>query len=379
MLGYTFSLAFRGLSTYRWNNFPRVEQVTATDNVAFSLHVAYLVARLYEAETGTKVDIGYLYRRALYSSFSTFLHSDISNEVKQMVKAKNPEIYQKLSDVAYDRLLSWDLPDFMERDVQRYRRPDPSKVLEERIYQFSKNWVSYQEAFASNFVYFRSFERPLDAIRERYLQSEYADLRPLLRLDPVEHGESERYLIAIRRLQSSFRWNHMRRTNPVSVMSHLFFIFFISYVIGNVEGLSEDETTDMMTTALYHDIPEAITGDVITPTKKSVPGFEDLLSEIEEEMLDEYLIEHIRHQPFAAELKKRMLFPWECAHGDLVKLADVFSALFEAKIEVANSVEFDHVYRKIRKALHKYSNVSVNYLFRFGVDPFEENLEEVLK
>ncbi len=134
-----------------------------------------------------------------------------------------------------------------------------------------------------------------------------------------------------------------------------------------------------MTTALYHDIPEAITGDVITPTKKSVPGFEELLSEIEEEMLDEYLIEHIRHQPFAAELKKRMLFPWECEHGNLVKLADVFSALFEAKIEVANSVEFDHVYRKIRKALHKFPNPSVNFLFRFGVDPFEENLEEVLK
>lgn len=379
MLGYTISLAFRGLSTYRWNNFPRVEQVTATDNVAFSLHVAYLVARLYEAETGKKVDIGYLYRRALYSSFSTFLHSDISNEVKQMVKVKNPDIYQKLSDVAYDRLLSWDLPDFMERDVNAYRRPNPEKTLEERIYQFSKNWVSYQEAFASNFVYFRSFERPLDAIRERYLSPDYAELRPLLKLDPVEHGESERYLIAIRRLQSSFRWNHMRRTHPVSVMSHLFFIFFISYVIGNVEGLGEDQVTDMMTTALYHDIPEAITGDVITPTKKSVPGFEELLSEIEEEMLDEYLIEHIRHQPFAAELKKRMLFPWECEHGNLVKLADVFSALFEAKIEVANSVEFDHVYRKIRKALHKFPNLSVNFLFRFGVDPFEENLEEVLK
>lgn len=379
MLGYTFSLAFRGLSTYRWNNFPRVEQVTATDNVAFSLHVVYLVARLYEAETGVTPDIGYLYRRALYSSFSTFLHSDISNEVKQMVKAKNPAIHQKLSDVAYDRLLAWDLPDFMERDVNAFRRPDPSKALEEKIFQFSKNWVSYQEAFTSNFVYFRAYERPLADIRARYLSPEYAELRPLLALDPVEHGESERYLLTIRRLQSSFRWNHMRRTNPVSVMSHLFFIFFITYVIGNVEGLSDEEVTDMMTTALYHDIPEAITGDVITPTKKSVPGFEELLSEIEEEMLDEYLIEHIRSKPFAAELKKRMLFPWDCDHGNLVKLADVFSALFEAKIEVPNSAEFDHVYRKIRKALHKFPNPSVNYLFRYGVDPFEENLEEILK
>lgn len=379
MLGYAFSLAFRGLSTYRWNNFPRVEQVTATDNVAFSLHVAYFVARAYEAETGKLPDIGYLYRRALYSSFSTFIHSDISNEVKQAVKVKNPEIYQKLSDVAYDRLLSWDLPEFMKGDIARFRRPDPSKALEERIYQFSKNWVSYQEAYASNFVYFRSYERPLSDIRERYLSREYAELRKFLSLDPVDHGENERYLLSIRRLQSSFRWNHMRRTHPVSVMSHLFFIFFIAYVIGNAEGLSEEETTDIMTTALYHDIPEAITGDVITPTKKSVEGFEELLSQIEEEMLDEYLIEHIRSKPFAAELKERMLNPWNCAHGNLVKLADIFSALLEAKIEVPNSAEFAHVYRKIRRNLHKFENPSVNYLFRNAIDPFEENLEEILK
>lgn len=379
MLGYTVSLAFRGLSTYRWNNFPRVEQVTVTDNVAFSLHVAHLVALLHEAETGVKADMGYLFRRALYSSFSTFLHSDISNEVKQHVKRKDPEVYRKLSDVPYDRLLAWDLPDFMRRDIESYRRPNPEKELEERIYQFSKNWVSYQEAFTSNFVYFRAFERPMADIRERYLSAEYADLRKCLALDPVDHAESERYLLAVRRLQSSFRWNHMRRTHPVSVMSHLFFVFFFAYVIGNVEGLDEDAVTDMMVTALYHDIPEAITGDVITPTKKSVPGFEELLCEIEEEMIDEYLIEHLRGKPFAAELKRRMLHPWGCEHGKLVKLADIFSALFEAKIEVANSVEFDHVYRKVRKNLHKNESPTVDYLFRYAVDPFEENLEEVIK
>ena len=248
-----------------------MEQVTATDNIAFSLHVAYFVARLYEADTGNRVDVGYLYRRALYSSFSTFIHSDISNEVKIAVKAKSPEIYQKLSDVAYDRLLAWDLPDFMRTDIEKFRKPSPEKALEERIYQFSKNWVSYQEAYASNFVYFKSYDRPLSNIRDRYLAPEYAELRKLIALDPVDHSESERYLLSIRRLQSSFRWNHMRRTHPVSVMSHLFFIFFITYVIGNVEGLKDDEVTDMMTTALYHDLPEAFTGDVITPTKKSVP------------------------------------------------------------------------------------------------------------
>lgn len=379
MIGHTLSLAFRGLSTYRWNNFPRVEHVTATDNVAFCLHVAHFVALEHEARTGEKADLGYLYRRALFSSFSTFIHSDISSEVKLLVKAKNPDIYQKLSDVAYDRLLAWELPEFVKDDMRAHRAPNPNKALEERIYQFSKHWVAYQEAYVNNFVYFHAFEAPLSDIRDRYLSSEYEALRECLALDPADHGSNERYLMSVRRLQSSFRWNRMRRSHPVSVMSHLFFIFYISYLIGNIEGLSPESVTDMMTTALFHDIPEAITGDVITPTKRAVPGFEELLSEIEEAMLEEYLLTHLKGKPYSDDLKRRMLAPWDCSNGGLVKLSDIFSALFEAKIESSHNQEFAHVYRKIKRSLHNYDYRSVDFLFRNAVDPFEENLEEIIR
>lgn len=75
----------------------------------------------------------------------------------------------------------------------------------------------------------------------------------------------------IHRLASSFRWNQSRRTVPVSVLSHTYLITYITYLIGLSEDFSDEDITDMMLTALYHDIPEAITGDVITPTKKAIP------------------------------------------------------------------------------------------------------------
>jgi putative hydrolase of HD superfamily len=216
-------------------------------------------------------------------------------------------------------------------------------------------------------------------MRERCLE-EYPEFLEYLKLDASEHSQNEKFLLSVRRLQSSFRWNRMRRQYPVSVMSHLFFIFFLSYIIGNVEEKTPSEVTDMMKTALYHDIPEAITGDIITPTKKSVAGFEELIAEVEVEMLDEYLLDFIRERSFFADLRKRMLEPWSCKNGDLVKLADVFSALFEAKIEGTANHEFAEVYRRVRRDLHKkFGRPSVDFLFRNGVDPFEENLEEILK
>jgi len=43
-----------------------------------------------------------------------------------------------------------------------------------------------------------------------------------------------------------------------------------------------------MLRTIYHDIPEFITGDIITPTKKAIPGFTDILEKVEEKMMDDY-------------------------------------------------------------------------------------------
>ena len=60
-----------------------------------------------------------------------------------------------------------------------------------------------------------------------------------------------------------------------------------------------------------------------------------------------------------------MIDPWEQPDGKLVKLADHFSALFEAKIEASVDVEFDKIYKKIKKSLHTSPYISTDYLFKF--------------
>jgi putative hydrolase of HD superfamily len=50
-------------------------------------------------------------------------------------------------------------------------------------------------------------------------------------------------------------------------------VAYLSYIIGmtgNNAG-EDNDITDMMMRAIYHDVPEVITGDIITPTKKAVP------------------------------------------------------------------------------------------------------------
>jgi hypothetical protein len=103
---------------YRWNNFPRTEQVSANDHIAFSLHIAILLASIIEEEKGIKYDRDYIFRKVFFSSFSTFIHSDISSEVKDQIKEKNPTIYAELENIVYNMLQSWKLPDWMKADMK---------------------------------------------------------------------------------------------------------------------------------------------------------------------------------------------------------------------------------------------------------------------
>jgi len=68
-----------------------------------------------------------------------------------------------------------------------------------------------------------------------------------------------------------------------------------------------------MLRTIYHDIPEAITGDIITPTKKAVPGFVEVLEKVEIKMMDDYIFSYV-DEDYKKEVSNYMLYPFD---GDL--------------------------------------------------------------
>ena len=119
-------------------------------------------------------------------------------------------------------------------------------------------------------------------------------------------------------------------------------------MIAREKWLDDDTMTDMVLTALLHDIPEAITWDIITPTKKSVPWLEEIIEEVERDMVHEELISCIAEYDFRKIYERKMLSPWKEPHGDLVKQADRESALHEARIEAPYSEDFQKVYENLQ-------------------------------
>jgi len=120
----------------------------------------------------------------------------------------------------------------------------------------------------------------------------------------------------------------------------------------------------MMMRAIYHDVPEVITGDIITPTKKAVPGFVELLEEVEKTMMDDYLFGYISPE-YKSYIAPYILSPFDDEIGKRVKYADIFSALIEAKVEDKQGNTFFHEkYQTILAHIANLSHPWVEFLLR---------------
>ena len=132
---------------------------------------------------------------------------------------------------------------------------------------------------------------------------------------------------------------------------------------------------DMLTLlqkAIYHDIPEAITWDVIAPTKRAVPGFAEALEKVEISMMDEFLFSCVESD-YKKQVYGFMLEPFEWETWKLVKFADIISSLFEAKVEVNHwSQNFIDVYRWIKQKVNTFDSLAVNYILKHWIDGFDD-------
>ncbi len=274
MISSLASFLLRGLSIYRWSNFPRVEKPTALDHGAFSLHVSFLVADMVEEKRGVKDVFNRLdlFKRSLFSVFFSCAYSDVSSDVKQSIKKMRPDLYATLCKKMHSSVLSWNLPKNVHEEFTEFANYLESKherSQEADLYSYGKLVSAYYEALFNARVYPEVYGGPLEAILLRLAEPRFAEFRTVL--DVTKDTPSVRFLLSVRRLESAFRWNRLRRSYPISVMSHLFIVATLSYLLFRIEGKSDADVTEAILRSLYHDVPEAITGDIVTPTKKAAP------------------------------------------------------------------------------------------------------------
>lgn len=365
----------RWLSMKRWNNFPRIEDVSHMDNVWYVLHIALFLSYL-EEKNGKRVDREFLIKRIIFNSFSYLLISDINSWTREYIKQINENIFSQIEKIGYDFILSMDAPESIKNDIRETLYNDSDKKLELLIISVAKKYAWLNECLVNHKIYSDIYEVPLDQINS-FLYTKRSELKSLDLLLSSENYK--RYLSHIRRLNHSMRWSGQTRIFPISVMSHLVVITFISYVLWKIENEngSNLDLKELMLKSIYHDIPEAITWDIITPTKKSVAWFEHVLEQVEIKMMDDYIFSYV-DSDYKESVSKYMLTPFEWELWKIAKYADTFSALLEAKVERNYGWKnYSEIYRNIKKRVNKIELKSMDYMLKNVIDSFDEKIDDV--
>lgn len=253
---------------------------------------------------------------------------------------------------------------------------DNEKKLELLIIKASRKYASFKECEINSKIYKEIYEVPYNWILKDINEIK-KDLKSFDEL--LSNKDYEKYILNIRRLSHNMRWNKQKRNYSISVMSHIVIVTFLAYIVWILENKNWEKYNllEMMLIWAHHDIWEAITWDLITPTKKAISWFEKVLIKVEENMLNDYLFSYV-WKDYKKLFWTYILNPWETKEWKLVKFCDVLSALYEARIEVINGwSNFVEIYNWTKKKINSYDYKSLGYILKQVSDSFDTARDDI--
>ncbi len=369
MISRLIELALNLFTINRWNTSPHVERITDADNAGFALHVALLLAYIHNDSAGNtdRIDYDKMIKRMVLKDLPKAILSDISLNTKEYIKSTSLELWQKTFSSALEEVLV-DVPQSWRGDFRDKIENAKDDSTEGIIISFSDAYSAYLECDFNARVFPEYYHKPLKESVERFEAfRKYDYVNQLLTSEQLKD-----YLLQVRTLMNSVRWNQVNRNIKTTVAGHTFFVTFITTLFSYIAGQSEKdhgECEGMLLQSAFHDIPEALTGDIISPTKRRIPGFEDIVTEVEEQMVDEYLIGLLPGDP--SDLKRYMLQPFSGERGKLVKAADLFGSLFECQLEIISGNRnplFKKAFNDIMKEIKLMDIPEADYILKWGFD-----------
>ena len=157
-------------------------------------------------------------------------------------------------------------------------------------------------------------------------------------------------------LRFQIRWAQTPRVPKTSVLGHSMLVACISYLFTRDLPYCNKRIYNNFFGGLFHDLPEAVTRDILSPVKKSSPEFDRLISSIEQDLTEKEIyplvekewvdeLKYFTEDEFANKIRKgkknKKLSVDEISEqynqdvhspidGELIRTADRLAAFLEA-------------------------------------------------
>jgi putative hydrolase of HD superfamily len=266
----------------RWNDHLRPADLNELDKQAHKMVIAWVIAK-YEGEG---VNWKELIERAMFS----FIRRTILTDLK-------PELFHRIVREREKEMIEFVLREFDNG------LPGIDKGLRERFEIYLKmNGVSREDRIIEAAHYLATaweFELvykanptmfKIDKTKKKIDRQiwKYGDITGVKNLMFAKDTPDFTDLCGQLRFQR--RWARVPRIPETNVLGHMLLVANMIYLHDLDMGTCDEEIYKNYFTALFHDLPEVLTKDVITPIKTSIDGLDDLLSEYEKEMISDEVL-----------------------------------------------------------------------------------------
>ena len=284
---------FTAASIQRWNDYPRMVDLVELDKQAHKFIIAYFIAKMED-----DVDMSALIEAGIFEFLRRVIVTDIRPDVfRKMLQKKKTELNEWVINRLHDSLIDLEDGAFVER-FQNFLR-DNDMYKKERFILKAASYISTKWEFS--IVYQTSqFLNDIDEVKKA-VDEEMEDYYELIGVRKIALNQKlSRFVDLSGRLRFQKRWAQTPRIPETSVLGHMLIVALFSYFYSKKIGACKTRLENNFFCALFHDLPEALTRDIITPVKYSVSGMEDIIGDIEIQKIEEDILplipEHIRDE-----------------------------------------------------------------------------------
>ena len=282
IIDYIFSSA----SIQRWNDYPRMVELVELDKQAHKFIIAYFIAKLEK-------DINYthLIEAGIFEFLRRVVVTDIRPDVfRNALQKRAKEINSWVIANLKDSLKDIDNGIFLQKFEDYLNNPEMYK--KERFILKAASYLSTKWEFS--IVYQTSaFLSDIDDVKKS-VEEEIEDYYELIGVRKIALNKKLAKVVDLSgRLRFQKRWAQTPRVPETSVLGHMLTVAIFSYFYSIEVNACDKRLENNFFVSLFHDLPEALTRDIITPVKYSVDDLSDIIAEYEIKKINEAILPNI--------------------------------------------------------------------------------------
>lgn len=324
---------FDATNMHRWNDHIRPLDLTELDKQAHKAAIAWALGKSYESQYGARLDWRKLIEHSVFSFIERSVMTDIKPPLFHRIKAERAQEVADFVISEVHRLIPVMDPGFLSR-MEDYLRSGGDAIEDEvlraahymathwefsLIYDMNRRSVGIEQTRADIESELDYHGHIISSMRRIMKGTDFVDL--------------------IGQLRFQQRWTRTPRIPQTTVLGHSLIVADMMF-LADLDGGVDDRTLyNDYYTALFHDLPEVLTKDVITPVKVNVGGLSDMLASYEIEMIESKIMpmipedwrdefRYIIYDPF----KDRGSTEHGKVNGHDIKACDMMGAYMEARL-----------------------------------------------